>query len=476
MATMTELSPTEDKSKYSQDTQVDEKLSPRKAAQGIIMNITMVAMVNSTSHQFQFNGSTEGLPFDSSGDPQNSPKSPTAWAPVYNWSPHIQGIIFSAISYGMILTLAPSGYLAGRVGTKRVVGVSLLGSSLLILFTPLATDLGLTFLIATRILQGLSQGSGLGGQFALWESWSPPHERSRLCSIALSGILLGSFIAILLGGLISQTLGWPFVFYVFGGVGCVFCLLWFVLVYDGPVTHPWINTTEKEYIMSSLAQQVSSSRQPLPIKAMVRSLPLWSMGFCCFSHQWLINIMVIYTPTYISSVFNINIRDSGFLSALPFIIAWVVGILGGQLADFLLTKNFRLVTVRKIATVLGTLPSSAALVILPYITSSYIITVGLLTLACGLSPLCQSGIYINTLDLAPRHSSFLMGVSRGFAQIAAILAPTVSGFLLSQDPELGWRNTFSLSFAINALGLIFYLIFGEADVQDWAKERKLTRL
>ncbi|EPY83121.1 sodium-dependent phosphate transport protein 4 isoform 1 [Camelus ferus] len=355
MATMTELSPTEDKSKYSQDTQVDEKLSPRKAAQGIIMNITMVAMVNSTSHQFQFNGSTEALPFDSSGDPQNSPKSPTAWAPVYNWSPHIQGIIFSAISYGMILTLAPSGYLAGRVGTKRVVGVSLLGSSLLILFTPLATDLGLTFLIATRILQGLSQGSGLGGQFALWESWSPPHERSRLCSIALSG-----------------------------GVGCVFCLLWFVLVYDGPVTHPWINTTEKEYIMSSLAQQ------------------------------------------------------SGFLSALPFIIAWVVGILGGQLADFLLTKNFRLVTVRKIATVLGTLPSSAALVILPYITSSYIITVGLLTLACGLSPLCQSGIYINTLDLAPRHSSFLMGVSRGFAQIAAILAPTVSGFLLSQNPVYNW--------------------------------------
>ena len=45
--------------------------------------------------------------------------------------------------------------------------------------------------------------------------------------------------------------------------------------------------------------------------------------------------------------------QSGFLSALPFIFAWVVGILGGYLADFLLTKNFRLVTVRKIATVLG---------------------------------------------------------------------------------------------------------------------------
>lgn len=135
-------------------------------------------------------------------------------APVYDWSPQIQGIIFSSINCGVILTLAPSGYLAGRVGTERMVGAALLGSSFLVLFTPLAADLGLGFLIATQTLQGVSlvpryfinmrwiwislwdhisrtlflfQGLGYGGQFALWERWSPPNERSRLCSIAFSG-------------------------------------------------------------------------------------------------------------------------------------------------------------------------------------------------------------------------------------------------------------------------------------------------
>ncbi|XP_043764281.1 sodium-dependent phosphate transport protein 4 isoform X3 [Cervus elaphus] len=464
---MTELSPTAGKN--SQDIQGDEKVSPRKApsicstrygiafmvhlcnfiimAQNIIMNITMVAMVNSTNHQPSFNDSTEGLPVDSFGDPNNSPKSLPAGAPVYDWNPQIQGIIFSAINYGMILTLAPSGYLAGRVGTKRVVGAALLGSSLLVLFTPLAAEFGLVFLIATRILQGMSLGLVYGGQFAIWERWSPPHERSRLCGVAVSG-----------------------------GFGCVCFPLWCVLVYDDPVAHPWINITEKEYIISSLAQQVSSTKQPLPIKAMVRSVPLWSMCVCCFSHQWLMNVITIYAPTYISSVFNIDIRNSGFLSALPFIIAWVVCFLGSYLADFLLTKNFRLVTVRKIATVLGNLPSSTFLLVLPFVASNYIIAVSLLTLSCGLGLLCQPGVYVNALDIAPRHSSFLMGMSRAFAQLSAVLAPTVSGFLLSQDPEFGWRNVFSLSFVINTLGLIFYLIYGKADVQDWAKERKLTHL
>ncbi|XP_058141329.1 sodium-dependent phosphate transport protein 4 isoform X4 [Dasypus novemcinctus] len=444
MATTAEASPTTGKSNYTQDLQMDEKHIPRKVpsfcsvrygvayvtqlcnftliAHNVIINITMIAMVNGTDHQSQVNGSTERLPIDLSGDLNKAPEKLPAGAPVYNWSPQIQGLIFSAVNYGMVLTPAPSGYLAGRIGAKRVVGAALFGSSFLVLCTPLAAEFGVVYLIITRTVQGISQGSGLGGQFALWEKWGPPHERNRLCTIALSGMTLATFITIFLGGFISQTYGWPFVFYIFGGIGCVCSFLWFVLVYDDPVSHPWISISEKEYIVSSLAQQ------------------------------------------------------NGILSAIPFIASWVFGLLGGQVADLLLIKGVRLGTVRKITTLLGNLPSSVLLVALPYLKSSYMATVALLTASCGLAPLTQSGVYINALDIAPRYSSFLFGISRGFAQIAAVLAPIVSGYLLNQDPEFGWRNVFLLLFAINILGLIFYLIFGEADIQDWAKERKLTRL
>uniref|UniRef100_A0A8C8YXN7 Solute carrier family 17 member 3 n=1 Tax=Prolemur simus TaxID=1328070 RepID=A0A8C8YXN7_PROSS len=420
MATMTELSSIEGENKYSQDMQVDKKFIPSKVpglcstryglafilhfcnlslvTQNIVMYITMVAMVNSTDHQSQLNSSTEGLPTDSFGGPNNTPKSLPA------------------------------------------------------------------------------RGSGFGGQFAVWGKWSLPHERSRLCTIALSGMALGSFTALLTGGFITQAIGWPFAFYIFGGIGCVFCLLWFALVYDDPASHPWISTSEKEYIVSSLDQQVSSFKEPLPIKAIFRSLPFWSICICSFGHNWLLITIVVYTPTYISSVHNVNIRDNGILSAFPFLCAWAIGIMGGWLADFLLSKNFRLITVRKIATVLGNLPASAFVVALPYLNSNYITTVTFLTLSCVLSQFCQSGVYINSLDIAPRYSSFLIGLSRQLSYIASILVPMITGFFLSQDPEFGWKNTFFLLFGVNLFGLIFYIIFGEADIQDWAKERKLTRL
>ncbi|XP_005403394.1 PREDICTED: sodium-dependent phosphate transport protein 4 [Chinchilla lanigera] len=498
MAVIMELSSTLENSEFPHELQVDEKHTPRKvpsfcsirygialiahlfnfmlAAQNAVLTITMVAMVNSTDHQSDINNSTEGLPVDLPGGPDKAPTSLPAKAPVYDWSPQTQGILFSSINYGMLLTTAPGGYLAGKMGARKVAGVALLGSSLLALCIPLAANLGLSYLIATRVVQGLTQGSGFGGHFALWPRWAPPHERSRLCSISLSGMILGIFSAILFGGIISQALGWPFVFYIFGGLGCVSSLLWFLLVYDDPVSHPWIGISEKEYILSTLDQQVSSEEQYLPIKAILSSLPLWSICLCSFSHQWLINTQVMYIPTYISHVYKVNIRDNGLLSSLPFLVAWIIGLLGGQLADFLLTKNFRFVTVRKIVSFLGQLPSSVLVLTLFYLRSSYVTTIVFLTLSCGLSPLSQSGVYINALDIAPRYSSFLLGATRGFAHISAVLVPIVNGFLLNQDPEFGWRNIFFLLFAISVLGLVFYLIFGEADVQDWAKERKLTRL
>lgn len=50
----------------------------------------------------------------------------------------------------------------------------------------------------------------------------------------------------------------------------------------------------------------------------------------------------------------------------------------------------------------GNFPPSALLVVLPYLTPSYVTTMALLVVSCGLSPFCQSGIYINPLDIAPR--------------------------------------------------------------------------
>ncbi|XP_074254644.1 sodium-dependent phosphate transport protein 3 isoform X3 [Saimiri boliviensis] len=386
--------------------------------QRVSLSIAIIAMVNSTQQHGLSNASTEGPFAGAFNNSSISIKESDTKATVYQWSPETQGIIFSSINYGIILTLIPSGYLAGIFGAKQMLGAGLLISSLLTLFTPLAADFGVILVIVVRTVQGMAQGMAWTGQFTIWAKWAPPLERSKLTTIAGSGSAFGSFIILCVGGLISQVLGWPFIFYIFGSTGCICCLLWFTVIYDDPMQHPCISDREKEHIMSSLPQQ------------------------------------------------------SGVLSSLPFIAAASCTILGGQLADFLLSRNLlRLITVRKLFSSLGLLLPSVCAVALPFVASSYVITIILLILIPGTSNLCDSGFIINTLDIAPRYASFLMGISRGFGLIAGIVSSTATGFLISQDFESGWRNVFFLSAAVNMFGLVFYLTLGQTEIQDWAKER-----
>ncbi|NP_001258143.1 probable small intestine urate exporter isoform X1 [Rattus norvegicus] len=439
------------------------------------LSIAITAMVNTTAASSHANASIE-RPTTDSQDFWNETLQESK-APVYDWTPEIQGILLSSLNYGSFLAPIPTGYVAGVFGAKYVVGLGLLVSSVLTLFIPLAAEAGVALLIVLRVIQGMSQVMVLTGQYSMWAKWAPPLERSQLITIAASGSMLGTFLVLIAGGLLCQALGWPYIFYIFGGIGCACCLLWFPLVYDDPQNHPFISTGEKRYIMCSLAQEDCSLGWSLPIKAMVKSLPLWAIVVSYFCEYWLLFTIMAYTPTYISSVLQANLRDSGILSALPFMFGCVCIILGGLLADFLLSRNIlRLVTIRKLFTALGVLVSSGILVPLPWVSSSLSTTMAFLVLSSVFASLCDSGALINFLDIAPRYAGFLKGLLQVFSYLAGGIAPTVAGFFISQDSEFGWRNVFLLAAAIDVVGLLFYLIFGRAEVQDWAKEPTFTHL
>lgn len=78
-------------------------------------------------------------------------------ASVYDWDSEIQGWILGSFFYGYILTQIPGGYLAGRYGPKWLMGFGILGTVVFTLLTPVAADLGASYLIAVRVLEGIGE-------------------------------------------------------------------------------------------------------------------------------------------------------------------------------------------------------------------------------------------------------------------------------------------------------------------------------
>ncbi|XP_074073335.1 sodium-dependent phosphate transport protein 3-like isoform X2 [Macrotis lagotis] len=427
------------------------------------MSIAIVSMVNNTDMTDPSNFSTVG----------NSEDMPNAGFPVLAWSPEIQGIIFSSVSYGSLISLIPSGYLVGIFGVRKTLVVGLAMTSLLTILTPFAAAQKVLHIIMIRVTQGIFQGFVITSVFSFWKNWAPPIERNLLNGITLCGVLLGNFTIFLVGGIISHSLGWPYIFYIFGVIGLVCCTLSVFLIYDDPMIHPYISNNEKEYIISSLPIEVTPPGWSLPIKAAARSLPLWAILIICICYSWTFASMSEILPTIINNIFHFDSINNGFLSSLPSICSLVSIIIGGQISDFLLSRNIlRPVVIRKLLIVLGMLPGAGLFIAVPFVRGNTTIIILILSLA--INNLCATVPGVNILEIAPKYNSFLNGVANALSILPQIIVPTVAGFFIGQDSVNGWKNIFFLSATIILIGMIIFLIFGRAEIQDWAKERTDT--
>ena len=71
----------------------------------------------------------------------------------FDWTTSQQATVLGAFYYGYTVTQIPAGILARRYGGKLFFGLGILLSGIFTLLTPLASHLGVYWLIALRILE-----------------------------------------------------------------------------------------------------------------------------------------------------------------------------------------------------------------------------------------------------------------------------------------------------------------------------------
>lgn len=77
--------------------------------------------------------------------------------PQYLWDPETQGWLLGAFFFGYLGTQILGGYVSGHYGGSFFLGVGVLGTAVLTLLTPLAAQLGPTWLFALRALEGFGE-------------------------------------------------------------------------------------------------------------------------------------------------------------------------------------------------------------------------------------------------------------------------------------------------------------------------------
>ncbi|RVE66729.1 hypothetical protein OJAV_G00110510 [Oryzias javanicus] len=408
------------------------------------LSVAMVAMVNSTDPDATKNSSIiHACPLPSGADNSSQTFLQPVGIPQYPWDSETQGWLLGAFFFGYLCTQIPGGYLAGHYGGSIFLGLGSVGG----------LRRGCDFPSYDGDVGSLGSPSG-----AL-----PPDDPVWIW-VQLWG-LFGSATT----GYICEQLGWPAVFYICGGAGCLWAVLWFAFASDDPRTHRRISEKERDYIINSIGPQGTGHGWSLPFLSMALSVPLWAIILTQMSSNWAFYTLLTSLPTYMSDILHFDLQSNGFLSALPYLGSLVVSLLSAVAADLLIERKvFSVTIVRKIFTVTGLVLPAVFLVAVNYAGCDHVLTVTFFTLSSSLGGTSAPGVYINQIDIAPRYAGFLLGITNTFGTIPGVLAPIVTGYFTEDHSLAGWRKVFWVAAGINLGGALIYLLLGTADIQPWA--------
>ncbi|XP_060085023.1 sialin-like [Ylistrum balloti] len=431
------------------------------------ISIAIVAMVNHTD-TFSNTNVTE---VSECPDPGINKTTKISDQATYDWDEATQGLILSSFFYGYAFTQIPGGFLAEKIGGKRLFGYGILVTALLSLLTPLSANAGPWAVVIVRGMMGLAEGVTIPALSAMQGKWLPRLERTLLSNVANAGAHFGNVICLPIAGYLSYSNvfgGWPSGFYIFGGAAIIWCFFWHFLIFESPAQHTRIAPDEKQYIESTTGVRHLKS-YPTPWRAILTSSAMWAIILTAFLQTWGIYVTHTTLPRYMHNIQKFDIAQDGLLMALPNLFNIFASVVGSWFADFLLKKQWlSTVAVRKILNTLGLLPAALCLPFISLAGCDHVAVVALIVFGNGMLGVCGSGIWVNILDIGNNFSGLTMGLANFSANLSGVISPYFVGLMTNNNETMHqWNLIFYVSMAFYLLGILIFVLFAKGSEQPW---------
>ncbi len=243
------------------------------------------------------------------------------------------GLIGSSFLLVYAFTTLPIGVWSDRGIRKNIV-------ALCVGIWSVATVLaGLTAnfiqLFSVRALLGIGEAGYAPASLSLLGDLFKKEQRGRILAYWSAGTLIGSAIGFAIGGLIADTLGWRWAFYVVGIPGLVAAFLTWRMLEPKRGTFDLEEAENQEELEMphghvSLGKDFWSST-----KKLLRIPTYWTLlGALTFSF-FTIGGTSFWLPSYFGDTFQLSTGKAGTISGVVLVSGGLIGtVLGGWLADY----------------------------------------------------------------------------------------------------------------------------------------------
>jgi ACS family D-galactonate transporter-like MFS transporter len=368
----------------------------------------------------------------------------------------VMGVVFSAFSWTYAASQIPGGVFLDRFGTRLTYSLSVGFWSLFTLLQGFVGGVGM--LLAFRLGLGVAEAPCYPANSRILSTWFPQAERARATGVYSVGQYFGlAFLSPVLFW-ITAALGWRMLFFIIGGFGIAFGVLWW-FVYREPHQARQANQAEIDYIEAGggLAHKGALTKFDFrDIGRLLSKRQILGASIGQFAGNSTLVFFLTWFPTYLATERGMSWLKVGVYAVLPFICASIGVFLGGIVSDYLLKKTGNATLARKLPIVAGLLLASCIVGAAFVDNNQLVITI--MSIAFFGQGMTNLGWTLIS-DVAPKR---LIGLTGGVfnlcANLAGILTPLVIGFVVAATGSFfGGLAFISVVALIGVLSYVFIL-------------------
>lgn len=370
-------------------------------------------------------------------------------------TPLQEGLLGSSFLFVYALATLPLGVWADRSVRKNIVSLCVGIWSVATVLAGLARNFVQLFLV--RSVLGIGEAGYAPASLSLLGDYFTRAHRGRVLSYWSMGTLLGAAFGFTIGGLVADSLGWRWAFYVVGipGLICAF-LAWRMAE---PARGAFDKEDKAEQADGAEAETMTHGgidKNFWGTVARLRSIPTYwvLVGALVFSF-FTIGGTSFWLPTYIVDDFGMTVTRAGLLSGMVLVTSGLVGtVVGGWLAD---TLQKRLPEGRLLVATLGLL-LGAPLVLLALLVHTLWLFVAVFILAGITLNFCTGPLNAVIQDvIAPEMRSTAIGLSLLLAHLLGDAASPFAIGALAGQMSLGTALTITAPTSLFIAGLVCLL-------------------
>jgi MFS transporter, ACS family, D-galactonate transporter len=358
------------------------------------------------------------------------------------------GLLLSAFfwSYALMQLFLIAGWLADRFNVCWILAAGFFLWSGATAVTGATRTFAMMF--ALRLVLGIGESIAYPSYSRIIANYFPEHHRGMANAVIDAGTKLGPATGMLLGGFLMAIYGWRAFFIGLGAGSLVWLIPWILWMPRGQgaetVEHP---------------EAMPSPGRILRQRAFIFS----ALGLFCSNYFWY--FLLTWLFYYLQIARHFSGRRVTLTAACAYLLIATSAIIAGYLSDRWIARGASVNRVRKTFAGIGLTLSTTVFTV--GIVHDAGAATALLFISCFCFGLYTANVFAITQTLAgPRAAGKWTSLQNGFANLAGVAAPWLTGFIVQHTGEYFWAFAVAAA-AVLTGAAIFVFAIGRLEPVKW---------